>query len=240
MADYFLALKERAEIAEGTMAFWFDTSGTDYTFRAGQNADFTLIDPPQTDAEGNTRTFSFASSPSHSGSFMIATRMRRTAFKNSLKELPLGAKLKVSPALGSFTLHKDISRPAVFLTGGIGITPMRSIIEWATLAKLPHKLLLLYSNRTPQTTAFLSDLETWTKQNPNFKLVATVTDMQDPKWRNEHGRIDGTMLRKHVTDLMKPIYYLAGPPEMVSAMRRLLEAAEVSEDYIKTEEFAGY
>ena len=240
MADYFLALKERAEIADGTMAFWFDTSGTDYTFRAGQNADFTLIDPPQTDAEGNTRTFSFASSPSHSGSFMIATRMRRTAFKNSLKELPLGAKLKVSPALGSFTLHKDISRPAVFLTGGIGITPMRSIIEWATLAKLPHKLLLLYSNRTPQTTAFLSDLETWTKQNPNFKLVATVTDMQDPKWRNEHGRIDGTMLRKHVTDLMKPIYYLAGPPEMVSAMRRLLEAAEVSEDYIKTEEFAGY
>lgn len=240
MADYFLALKERAEIADGTMAFWFDTSGTDYTFRAGQNADFTLIDPPQTDAEGNTRTFSFASSPSHSGSFMIATRMRRTAFKSSLKELPLGAKLKVSPALGSFTLHKDISRPAVFLTGGIGITPMRSIIEWATLAKLPHKLLLLYSNRTPQTTAFLSDLETWTKQNPNFKLVATVTDMQDPKWRNEHGRIDGTMLRKHVTDLMKPIYYLAGPPEMVSAMRRLLEAAEVSEDYIKTEEFAGY
>ncbi len=240
MADYFLALKDRVEIAEETMAFWFDTSGTDYTFRAGQNADFTLIDPPETDAEGNTRTFSFASSPSHSGSFMIATRMRRTAFKNSLKELPLGTKLKVSPAMGSFTLHKDTSRPAVFLTGGIGITPMRSIIEWATQAKLPHTLVLLYSNRTPQATAFLGDLEACAKQNPNFKFVATITDVKDPSWRNGYGRIDATMLRNHVPDLSKPIYYLAGPPGMVTAMRQLLETAEVSEDYIKTEEFAGY
>ncbi|MFB3921868.1 MAG: FAD-dependent oxidoreductase [Terriglobia bacterium] len=240
MKEYLFALKDRAEIAEETMAFWFDTSGSEFSFRAGQNADFTLIDPPVTDAEGNTRTFSFASSPSQSGSFMIATRMRRTAFKDSLKELPLGTKLKVSAAMGSFTLHKDTSRPAVFLAGGIGITPMRSIIEWATQAKLPHKLILLYSNRTPQATAFLSDLEAWAKQNPNFKLVATVSDVKDPNWRNEQGRIDATMLRKHVADLSKPVYYLAGPPGMVTAMRQLLEAAEVSEDYIKTEEFAGY
>lgn len=237
---YSLPLKERWAIAEATMAFRLDTSGTGFTFRPGQYADFTLVDPPETDAEGNTRTFSIASSPGERDSITIATRMRPTAFKNSLKRVPLGTPLQVTAAMGSFTLQKDRSRPAVFLAGGIGITPMRSIIQWATEARLPQDIVLLYSNNTPATTAFLDDLERWVKENERLKLVPTITASRDPEWRYELGFIDAAMLRRHVADLARPIYYVAGPPAMVTAMQRLLETLGVSEDNVKTEEFAGY
>ena len=222
------------------MAFRFDTSGSDFAFEAGQNADFTLIDPPKTDAEGNVRTFSFASSPHHRDFFMIATRMRPTAFKDSLRSVPLGTKLKVAGPSGDMLLHEDSTRPAVLFAAGIGITPFRSMLEWATEKKLPHRITLFYSNRTPALTAFLDDLESWRKRNPNIELVPTITDSTDPAWRYETGRIDMAMVARYVTDLKKPIYYLAGPPGMVAAVKKLLLDRGVSRDNVRFEEFSGY
>ncbi len=222
------------------MAFWFDRRQSLFSFEAGQNADYTLIDPPYTDAEGNTRTFSFAASPEHKDTIMIATRMRDTAFKNALKSVPLGTKVQVTPAGGDMTLHEDAMKPAVFIAGGIGITPFRSMIEDAALKHLPHHLTLVYSNRTPAQTAFLSELEQWAVQNSNFRLVATVTDETDQPWSHERGKIDAAFLKKHLPELAAPIYYLAGPPGLVSAMRALLLGLGVSRDSIKLESFSGY
>ena len=240
MAEFVVALRDRKEVAEGTMAFWFDTSGSDLAFEAGQNADFTLIDPPKTDAEGNTRTFSFASSPQHRDFLMIATRMRPTAFKDSLRSLPLGTKVKIEGPNGNMVLHEDPSRPAVLLAAGIGITTFRGMLEWATERKLPHQFTLFYSNRTPALTAFLDDLEAWSKRNPNIRLVPTLTDSTDPAWRYERGRVDEAMLSKYVPDLARPIYYLAGPPRMVEALKGLLLNRGVSRDGIRFESFSGY
>ena len=240
MNEYLLALKDRQEVAKGTMAFRFDTVGAEYVFKAGQNADFILVDPPETDGEGNARTLSFATSPNDQSSFMVAMRMRKTAFKNSLQSIAPGTQVKVTRPMGSFTLHKDSSRPAVFLAGGIGITPTLSIIGWATEERLPHKLYLFYSNRTPEETAFMDRLEGWVKQNPNFKLVPTATRPNHSSWPHEIGRINKEMLTRHLPEIQTAIYYLAGPPGMVAAMRQLLESLDVSEDNIKTEEFAGY
>jgi ferredoxin-NADP reductase len=240
MAEYLLALKYRQEVAKDTMAFWFDTLGSGYIFRAGQNAHFTLIDPPETDGGGNARTLSFASAPNDKGSLMVAMRMRSSAFKNSLQTLPLGTRVKVSRPMGSFTLHKDASRPAVFLAGGIGITPIRSIVGWATDERLPHKLHLFYSNRTAEETAFMERFESLTRENPNLKFIPTVTASRNGSWRGETGRIDKNMLVKYVPEIRDPIYYVAGPSGMVAAMRQLLDGLGVNEDNIKTEEFAGY
>ncbi len=239
MSEYLTPILERREIAQGTMAFWFDTSRTDFTFEAGQYADFTLIDPPETDAEGNTRVFSFASAPSRD-KFMIATRMRDTAFKRVLKTLPLGTTVKIVGPRGNMTLHEDASRPAMFLAGGIGITPFRSMIEWVTREQLPHQLALLYSNRTLAATAFLSDLESWAMQNSKLKLVLTVTDSDDPSWKYERGKIDQALLKKYVDDLTIPVYYIAGPTAMTVAMRKILLDLGVSKDSIKLEAFSGY
>ncbi|MBI5405253.1 MAG: FAD-dependent oxidoreductase [Candidatus Kerfeldbacteria bacterium] len=241
MPKLVITLKERKEIAAGTMAFTFDTSADPkFTFDAGQNVDLTLIDPPQTDAEGNTRTFSFASSPTHRGEFMIATRMRPTAFKSVMRYLPIGTALRADGPNGNMTLHEKSDRPAVFLTGGIGITPFRSMIEWATVTHQPHELYLLYSNRTPDATAFLGDFETWSAANPKLHLMPTVTESDDSNWPYGRGKIDEAMIRQAVPDATSAIYYLAGPPAMVEAMKALLKGMKISKDDIRSESFSGY
>jgi ferredoxin-NADP reductase len=109
----------------------------------------------------NSRTFSLASSPHDNRPVMIAMRMRKTAFKTALKSTALGTKFIVSRPRGSFTLHRDTTRPAVFLAGGIGITPIRSIFQWVTQEHLPHRLYLFYSNRDADDAAFLEEFEIW-------------------------------------------------------------------------------
>lgn len=274
MNEYLLPLVDRREIADGTMAFWFDVIGTDFSFVAGQYATFTLIDPVETaapqggaslaqnafhferDAEGNKRDFSIASAPHELPRIMITTRMRDTAFKRNLKNMPLGTKIKVSAPMGSFVLHKNADKPAVFLAGGIGITPVLSIIADAMYRKLPHKLMLLYSNRTVASTAFLADFETWAKENPNFIFIPTITDEQPKNWppasakasvgTYEIGPITEPMLRTNLARLSSPtahpspIAYIVGQPAFVSAMLPLAEKSGIDPDNIRTEEFAGY
>src|SRR4029077_386413 len=240
MADYTIILKHREEVAEETMAFYFDIAGTGYTFKAGQNAAFTLFEPPETDIAGNTRTLSFASSPNDLSSLMIAMRMRRSSFKNSLRALPLGAKLRVTSAIGSFSLHADGSKPAVFLVGGIGITPVLSILAHAAEQALPHQIYVFYSNRDARKVAFLDELQRWEKTNQVFTLIPTVTTPNGSVWPFEHGRIDAQMLARYIPEVHKQIYYVCGPPEMVTAMQKLLYGLGVNEDNIRSEEFGGY
>src|SRR5690348_4754381 len=115
------------EICEGTMAFHFaKPAGFDY--RAGQSIDLTLLDPPETDAEGNTRAYTLASAP-FDDDLMIATRMRDTAFKRVLRNAKPGMKVKIDGPFGSLTLHKNSAKPAVLMAGGIGITPFLSIVR---------------------------------------------------------------------------------------------------------------
>ncbi len=240
LPGYVSKLLRRVEIAEGTMAFHFERP-SQFDFKPGQSADVTLSNPPETDAEGNTRTFSIASSP-FENQLMFATRMRDTAFKRSLKKVPLGTDVKLESPMGSFTLHKNSVKPAVFLAGGIGITPFFSIVRQADHDQLPHKLYLFYSNRRPEDTPFLETLQTLEKSNPNFHLVCTMTSMQQSakEWKGETGLINQEMLSRHLTNLQGPIFYIAGPPAMVAGMRAMLVAAKVDEDDIRTEDFAGY
>ena len=240
MEEYIVALQDRKQVAEDTMAFWFHVSGAGYTFRAGQNAAFTLLDPPETDAAGNIRTLSIASSPNDHTSLMVAMRMRNSAFKNSLKMIPLGAKLRVSPPIGSFTLHRDSSKPAVFLVGGIGITPVLSILAHATEQSLPHRICLFYCNHDPGKVAFLKELETWQKRNVNFTFVPTVTTTNGCAWPYERGRIDSEMLARHLSETHGRVYYVCGPAGLVAAMEKLLADLGVDENSIRTEEFGGY
>jgi len=240
MSKYTVKLTSSKEIAEGTMAFTF-SKPEGFEYRAGQYCDWTEIDPPQTDAEGPKRSFSLSSAP-HEPELMITSRMRDTAFKNVLKDAAPGLEISMDGPLGSFTLQADASRPAVFLTGGIGVTPVFSILKDAAERNLPHKIWLFYSNRNRGATAFLDELEALQGKNPNFKLVATMTDPDNPEhpWSGEHGYIDGAMLDRHLEAGAKPIWYMTGPPPMVAAMRKLLASRKISEDDIRFEEFSGY
>jgi ferredoxin-NADP reductase len=237
---YASRLLNRTEVAEGTMAFHFEKP-VGFDFKPGQAADLTLLSPPETDAEGNVRTFSIASAP-FEDQLMFATRMRDTAFKRSLKKIPLGTVVKMDSAMGSFTLHKNSAKPAVFLAGGIGITPFSSIVRQADYNRAPHKLYLFHSNRRPEEAPFVEALQNLEKTNPQFRFIATMTDMPRSKktWNGETGRINQEMLSKYLNELRGPIYYVAGPPAMVSGMRKMLVASGIDEDDIRSEEFAGY
>ena len=240
MAEYQMTLVDRQEIARGTMAFWLNTNGAAYEFRAGQHADFAFLNPSEGDAGDNSRTFSLASSPFDKAPVMIAMRMRETGFKTAMKAAPLGTKFKVSSPRGAFTLHKDFRRPGVFLAGGIGITPMRSILHWATQECLPHKLYLFYSNRQEEDAGFLGEFESLATKNPCFTLIPTITRVGSPTWHYERGPIDRGLLMQYLHALNGPIYYVAGPSRMVAGMISLLYDSGVNEDDIRTEEFGDY
>lgn len=240
MGAHIVSLKDRREIAESTMAFYL-RKPAGFEFAGGQSIDLTLIDPAETDAEGDKRAFSLACAP-HEADLMVATRMRDTAFKRVLKTLPLGCKAKVEGPFGSMTLHRKVDRPGVILAGGIGITPFRSMLSQAFKENTGHRLFLFYSNRRSEDAAFLVELQQWARQHPNSTLVATMTSRGKSKvpWDGETGYINKQMLAKYVGDLAKPIYYLAGPLGLVAGMRGMLSEAGVPDDEVNSEEFIGY
>lgn len=230
----------REEVAERTSSFRFEKP-PGWTFKAGQTVDITLLDPPETDSLGNTRTFSIASTPEES-TLMIATRMRDTAFKRTLGTMPLGTAVKVEGPFGNFVLHNNPAKTAVLLAGGIGVTPFHSMVFRAAHEKLPHRIFLFLSNRRPEDAAFLHELQELEKENPNYKLIATMTGMENSSrpWQGETGLINKEMLSRYVKDAPSPIYYIAGPPGMVKGLREMLEQAGVDTDDIRAEDFPGY
>ncbi|MEO8863097.1 MAG: FAD-dependent oxidoreductase [Candidatus Saccharimonadales bacterium] len=231
-------LIKKETIADGTMAFYFEKP-KDVEFRAGQFADYTLIDPPETDAEGNIRGFSLVQAP-YEDYLVAATRMRDTAYKRVLKDMAVGTEVKFDGPYGDFTLHKTLTTPAVFLIGGIGITPVRSMIAQATHDKVDQEITLLYSNRTPELAAFHEDLAGFAAENDKFTYVPVYTEAKMPEWDGDTGYINADIVKKYVPDMNKPIYYISGPATMVAAMRKILVDADVNEDNIRTEEFSGY
>jgi len=216
-----IALRRQEEVAEGTLAFHFDKPAG-FSYQAGQNALFRLGE--------ESRTFSLASAP-HEPELMIATRMRDSSFKRALAALPAGATLQLDGPAGIMTLHEDAARPAVFLAGGIGITPFLSMVRDAGARRLPHRITLFYSNRRPEHAAFLGEFS-------GIRLVATMTEA--PDWPGEKRRISPELLSAHLSDVKDPVYYFAGPPGMTMAVQGMLAEMGVRDEDMRSEEFYGY
>ena len=243
MTSYETRLQGREEIAEGTMALRFEKPGG-FRFKPGQAIDLVLPDAPDTsgsDAGSARHTFSIVSAP-FQDELVFATRMRDSAYKRALGALAIGTQVKLEGPSGSLTLHNDRARAALFIAGGIGITPFMSILRQAAHDQLPQQLLLLYSNRRPEDAAFLAELQQLAQQHSSFRLIATMTGMGKSArpWDGETGAIDERLLRKTCAGLAAPICYLAGPPTMVEALRQTLGDAGVNDDNIRSEEFYGY
>jgi len=240
-------LVSRTEIARATMAFRFERP-QGWTFKAGQFVDLTVLNPPETDAEGNVRGFSIASAP-YEDTLMVATRMQNTAFKRVLATIPLQTEVKIEGPFGNLVIHNNVKKPAILLAGGIGITPFHSIVLQAAHDRLPHKILLFYSNNGPEDAPFLDELRKLEKTNPKYRLIPTMTAMErsQRQWSGETGVINPKMLSKYLQaatpsdpKIAEAIYYIAGPPGMVAAIRKMLVDWGADEDNIRIEEFAGY
>jgi ferredoxin-NADP reductase len=240
MPKYETTLTRNKTVAEGTMAFHF-ARPEGLKFTAGQAMNVSLIEPPETDAKGNARTFSIVSAP-HENELVIATRMRDTAFKRVLKAMAAGGRVGLRGPAGTFTLDPADSRPAVFLAGGIGVTPFVSMLRDAAHSRLARDLWLFYSNRRPEDAAFLDELTALPGRNPRLHFVGTMVEMDKSSrpWTGERGFLDRAMLERHLKNLAGHVFYIAGPPGLVEAMQKMLIGAGVAEDAIHTDEFFGY
>lgn len=237
---HLVKVKNRFPVAERTMAFQFEKPAN-FIFRPGQWIDITLLNPAETDAEGNVREFSVASAP-YEDVLMVATRMRDTAFKRELAKVPLNTELKIAGPGGDLTLHNDPARTAVFLAGGIGVTPFRSILFHAARQRLPHRILFFFSNRRPEDAPFLVDLQALQKKNPNYTFIPTMTESTNSRnqWNGETGYINKEMLAKYLSTAKSPIYYIVGPPGMVKALHSIVNESGVDDVDIRAEDFSGY
>jgi ferredoxin-NADP reductase len=233
-------LQAREEVASGTMAFHFQRPAG-FAFKAGQAIDLILPAAVAAGGQNQRHAFSLVSAP-FEHELVIATRMRDSVFKRALRMLPIGGLVEIEGPFGSLTLHNERARPALFIAGGIGITPFMSVLRQATHDRLPQEMVLLYSNRRPEDAAFLLELQNLERQNASFRLVPTMTamDKSDRPWQGETGHITEDLLRKTMNGLQKPVFYAAGPPGLVAAMRDLLNRVGVNDDDIRSEEFFGY
>ena len=240
MSVYQTILVGRTNVADGTMAFQFEKP-KHFDFRPGQYIDLTIPDLEDGVASRITHTFSIASSPLNPD-LLVTTRMRNTRFKRTLAALPIGSAARILGPMGFFHLHNNTARPAVLLAGGIGVAPFLSILTYAAQERLSHPLFLFYANRQLKDAAFIDDLWQLERENPRFRFVPTLTRTTNPgpSWRGWTGHISSEMLLAQVGQVRGPVYYIAGPPDMVAATLQTLGSAGVNEDDIRTEEFAGY
>lgn len=236
MDETLIFLKDRKVICKNTIGIWFDKKESGYQFIPGQYAQITLKDTIYEDEEGNTRLFSIASAPCKDELF-FATRAYDTAFNKNIMELPAGAKAIIGQPGGNTPLHSDSSKTAVFLIGGIGITPVRSMVEHIVLKNLPYKIYLFQSNPDKESMAFFDEFEKWSKEYPNIKYIPTIDNISDPDWKYEKGYITEEMIKKYYSDFEKSIFYIVGPTVMVNVMEKILIKNNVSPDNIRLERF---
>ena len=240
MSTYTLKLKFTNEVAAGTMAFHFEKPDG-FTSVAGQFGDFSLIKPKETDDEGTVRSFTLASAP-YEDSLFIATRIRDTAFKRILKSMDSGSPISMDGPSGDLVLDAETDVPAVFLAGGIGITPVRSIVLQALYEKNPRQLMAFFSNRKPEDAPFLEELTRTAARHDTFTLVPTMSEVDRAAvdWDGETGTISSSLIRRHLENVTNAIYYVTGPPSFVESMKLVLKELDVAEGKIRTEEFDGY
>ncbi|MDP9287393.1 MAG: Rieske 2Fe-2S domain-containing protein [Thermoproteota archaeon] len=218
----------------------------DYT--AGQFAFFD-IGGVSNDPKGPIRHFTIASSPTEDF-IMISTRIRDTPYKKRLSSLEEGAKVKVRGPEGKFVLHEDYSKAAVLLSGGIGVTPFRSMIKYATDKQLPLKINMFDSNRDQANILYKNEFDECLNTNRNLKIIYTITAAEEQgqapsssSWKGERGIINKTILTKFLTtsELNNSVFYVCGPPGMLKAMQNLLQDdLHIPKERIMVEEFTGY
>lgn len=207
-------------------------------FEAGQFFLLTL----ELDGKDVVKPFSFSNSPTEKGYIEFTKKITDSAFSEALKELKVGDEVKIKMPLGDFSFDKDHEK-VVFIAGGIGITPFRSMIKYAADKGMKNDMLLLYGNDVEENIVFKDDFDAIQRSVPNFKVVYTLssTEAKTCGWKGCCGYIDSGMIKDHVPDHKDRMFYLCGPPGMVKCVEKgIQEDLGVPESNIFREQFIGY
>lgn len=238
--EFYLPFIKKEQVSKDAFAFYFRREGN-FDFLPGQYVRMYL---PGTniDGRGDLRPLTIASSPRDKNYLVVITRVIQSAFKKRLSELISGEKVKFYGPMGGFVLHEEEKNEQVFLAGGIGITPFLSMISYVNEKKLQLKITLFVSFSMVEDVIYKEKLEEIAQRNKNIKVVYTVTKPEELKlpWSGETGRISDELIRKYIKDPLEELYYIVGPPKMVSAMEELISTMGVSSQQVLIENFTGY
>jgi ferredoxin-NADP reductase len=208
--------------------FVFKSAGS-LSWQAGQYMHY-VLPHDNVDDRGTERWFTNSAAPSEN-EVRITTRINHehsSSFKRALQELKPGDEIEADGPDGDFTLS-DLSRNYIFIAGGIGITPVRSILREAAAHDLQPHATVLYANRT-EDIAFRDELDALQAKNPNLNIRYVV----------EPQRLDEELLKSTLAAVENPLVYLSGPKPMVEAMAEQLRALGVSDGNLKSDDFPGY
>lgn len=206
----------------------------DFDFQPGQ---FVAV-RVQVDGRPHVRCYSISSSPDASGYLEISVRRQGLVSTMLHATVRAGSKLSISRPGGRFVYPAGDDRPLVLLAGGIGITPLLSMLRYSVAAQPTRPVTLLYSARDRHTLAFLHELQVISERHPQVRVGITLShdDGAGSRWR--HGRIDQALLRQYVTHPAHTVFCLCGPDAMMHAMEALLREEGVQAEQIRSEQFS--
>lgn len=187
--------------------------------------------------EQQTRPLSFSSSPTEEY-LEFTKRLTGHEFSNAFAALKAGDPATIRGPFGKLTLQESYKKICM-LSGGIGITPLRSMIRYSTDKELKTDIILLYSNRLENQIAFIDDFDEMQSRNPNLKVIITIT-RPGQAWKGLNGRINREMVEKKIPDYAERFFYSCGPRPMVETMVSMLSKMGLPETQIKYEYFTGY
>lgn len=240
MANFSIRFKEKREVAHDTFALAF-TKPTGFTYEAGQYVALVVQNLVKPDPKGGVRSFSLSSAP-YEEDLIFAFRNTGSGFKETLMAMKPGDTVEITKPVGHFTLsHASDGNPIVFLVGGIGITPVRSILKQAEHNGATRELSVFYSNRRKADAAF--DVDIREVQLSGLRYVTTYTQEEGPLTdpNEERGYINEPMLLKHLgaEHLLENWYYLVGAPAFIEAMKDMLGGLGVPKERLVVDPFAG-
>lgn len=211
-----------------------------FVYEPGQYLEIN-IDHPNKDDRGTTRWFTMSSSPTE-GDILITTRLveRHSTFKEALFNLESGDALEAKGPMGKFLLPEDISKPIVWIAGGIGVTPFRSQLKFLLDNAEQRDITLIYSNRTAEDICFTDLWDSAKHELKDFKLVNTLVDQVPAGWQGETGMVDEAMIKRACGDVTGKEFYISGPEPMVEAFKPKLVGMGIHEEDIHQDWFPGY
>lgn len=232
-----LTLKEIRDVADGTRLYVFEKP-EGFSYQAGQYTAIKLENLVEPDEKSGVRSFSFASAPSDN-EVSFAMRQGESGFKKTFWALTPGSTINVTKPVGFFTIDESDIRPVVFLAGGIGITPVHSILREAAAKGSEREYVLFYANRFEKDAAFLEEVKALPVKNLKVVTVYSKSDVPCADCNDERGYVSAEMLKKYFGDVSGRVYYVVGSPEFSEAMMAVLDTLGVPKEDRKSDPFTG-
>lgn len=235
-----LKLKEKIKIANDTFDFVF-TADKKLNFKPGQYLEWTLAHEKM-DNRGMRRYFTIASSPTEQDIIMgVKFYEKPSSYKQSLISLESAKTIVASQLTGDFTLPKDKNKKLIFLAGGIGVTPFRSMIKYLIDKNEKRDIIIFYSNKSFSDIAY-KEIFDQAQKELGIKTIYCLTDSNSiPKnWDGEKGIIDEQMIKRYALDYKDRMFYISGPRSMILSFKKYLKEAKVPKNHIKTDFFPGF